>query len=269
VNGGTCRIVRSADGTGIAVWRFGDGPPLVVVPGALSDVTAWSSCAPMLAAGRSVHVMDRRGKGASGDTNKYESEREVEDVLAVLGDVGGPADVLGHSSGAILALQGAQRAPAELRRIVLYEPPVFLDPADRIPDDLADRLDVLLASGEEETALETFLREAPRDSEGDIRRLRDHHAAWPRMMTMVHTIPYDTRVQQGFDLDLDRLATVRTPTLLIVGAVSPPRIRNGSLAIARVLPDVRLEELAGQGHLAQLLAPDLLAATVLRFLADG
>lgn len=268
MNGGTSRIVRSADGTAIAVWRFGDGPPLVVVPGALSDVTAWSSCAPLLAAYKSVHVMDRRGKGASGHTDTYEPEREVEDVLAVLADVGGPADVLGHSSGAILALQAAQRAP-ELRRIVLYEPPVFLDPADRIPDDLADRLDVLLASGEEDAALETFLREAPRDSEADIRRLRDHHAAWPRMMAIVHTIPYDTRVQQGFDLDLDRLATMRTPTLMIVGAVSPPRIRNGSLAIARVLPDVRLEELAGQGHLAQLLAPDVLAAAVLRFLADG
>ena len=192
-------------------------------PGALSDVTAWILCAPLLATGRSVHVMNRRGKGTSGDADTYEPEREIDDVLAVLADVGRPADLLGHSSGAILGLQSAERAPAELRRLALYEPPVFLDPSDRILTDLADRLDVLLASGEEDAALETFLREAPRDSEADIQRLRDHHAAWPRMMAMVHTIPYDTRVQQGFDLDLGRLASMRTPTLMIVGAVSPPR----------------------------------------------
>jgi pimeloyl-ACP methyl ester carboxylesterase len=68
-------IVPSADGTPIEIERFGDGPALVIVPGALSDHIAWMACAPLLANGRSVHMIDRRGRGASGDAPSYEPER--------------------------------------------------------------------------------------------------------------------------------------------------------------------------------------------------
>lgn len=259
-------IVASADGTPIAVERYGDGPVLVIVPGALSDLTGWMACALLLANGRSVHVIDRRGKGASGDAPRYEPEREIEDVLAVLTAIGGPADLLGHSSGAILALQSAERAP-ELRRLVLYEPPLFFDEEDRVPADLPERLDALLAAGDEDVALQTFLREGPRNSEAEIQGLREHRAAWPRMLALAHTVAYDSRVQRGFDGDLGRLAAMRTPTLMLIGAKSPPRMRKGSEAIARALPDVRIEELTGQAHLAPLVAPDLFAGAVDRFLS--
>jgi pimeloyl-ACP methyl ester carboxylesterase len=260
-------IVRSADGTRIAVERIGDGdgPPLIVVPGALSDVGSWSACAPLLADGRSVHVVDRRGRGASGDAPEYAVEREIEDVLAVLDGLGAPVDLLGHSSGAILALGAAERSPIHLRRLVLYEPPVFIDADDRIPADLPGRLDGLLAAGDPDGALEAFLREGPRSSDGEIGWLRAH-SGWQRMLTMVRTVPYDARISQGFDLDLGRLASMQTPTVMLIGSLSPPRMRRGSEAIAASLPDVAVEELEGQEHLAQLLAPDALAAAVLRFL---
>ena len=50
----------------------------------------------------------------------------------------------------------------ELRRLVLYEPPLFFDDDDAIPADLPERLEALLAAGDEDRALETFLREGPR-----------------------------------------------------------------------------------------------------------
>ncbi|MGZ8585348.1 MAG: alpha/beta fold hydrolase, partial [Actinomycetota bacterium] len=179
--GTSSTIVRSADGTPIAVERCGDGPALVVVPGALSDFTAWMACAPLLANGRSVQVIDRRGRGGSGDAASYEPDREIDDVLAVLAAAGGPADLLGHSSGAILALQATERTPGELRRLVLYEPPVFLEEDDRIPTDLPERLDALLASGDEDAALETFLREGPRSPDAEIRGSR-RHPVWSSML---------------------------------------------------------------------------------------
>jgi pimeloyl-ACP methyl ester carboxylesterase len=179
--------VISADGTRIAVSADGDGPALVVVPGALSDRTAWT-CAPLLAAGRSVHAIDRRGRGGSGDARSYEPDFEVEDVLAVLAAVGGPADLLGHSSGAILALRAAERAPKDLGRLVLYEPPLFFDADDAIAADLPERLDALVAAEDGDGALETFLREGPRAQESDIQEVRSDESAWPRMLALVHTI---------------------------------------------------------------------------------
>jgi pimeloyl-ACP methyl ester carboxylesterase len=86
------------------------------------------------------------------------------------------------------------------------------------------------------------------------------------MLALVHTIPYDARVVRDFDMDLRRLADMRAPTLMLIGGESPPRVRRASEAIARALPDVRIEELPGQGHQAQLLAPDVFAGAVDRFL---
>ena len=223
-------------------------------------------CAPLLAAGRRVHVIDRRGRGGSGDARSYEPDFEVEDVLAVLAAVGGPADLLGHSSGAILALRAAERAPKDLGRLVLYEPPLFFDANDAIAADLPERLDALVAAEDEDGALETFLREGPRAQESDIQEVRSDGSAWPRMLALVRTIPYDARVVRDFDMDLRRLAEMRAPTLMLIGGESPPRVRRASEAIARALPDVRIEELPGQGHQAQLLAPDVFAGAVDRFL---
>ena len=59
--------------------------------------------------------MDRRGRGASGDTPPYAIEREFEDVAAVAdalaAEAGHPIDVVGHSYGGRAAL-GASAADA-------------------------------------------------------------------------------------------------------------------------------------------------------------
>ena len=170
--------VRSADGTRIALTSYGDGAPLVVVPGALCDHTAWMSCALPMARGRSVHVIDRRGRGASGDARSYAPDREVDDVLAVLATLGPEPDLLGHSSGAILALQAAERAPVELRRLVLYEPPLFFDDADAIPADLPERLDALLADGDD--GREPWRRSSAKDRARRSRRSRTCVRIMPR-----------------------------------------------------------------------------------------
>jgi pimeloyl-ACP methyl ester carboxylesterase len=62
--------VKSGDGGSIAVWVEGEGPPLVLVHGSVSDHT--------------MFAMDRRGFGASRDDPNYSAEREFSDVAAVV-----------------------------------------------------------------------------------------------------------------------------------------------------------------------------------------
>src|SRR5882724_8758284 len=141
-------LVESADGTAISCESYGDGRALLVVSGALFAAQLWTSVVQRLSTDRCVYVLDRRGRGRSGDNPAYTPEREVEDVLAVLRAIPGPIDLLGHSSGAILSLQVAARQPDKLERLVVYEPPVFFGEADRIATDLPERLDALLAKGD-------------------------------------------------------------------------------------------------------------------------
>ncbi|HEV2895162.1 MAG TPA: alpha/beta fold hydrolase, partial [Actinomycetota bacterium] len=120
----TTRRVASRDGTEIAYWTTGEGPPLVLVHGAVADHTRWRLLLPYLEPHASVHALDRRGRGASGDGPAYSLAREFEDVAAVVDAVaeasGSAVDLYGHSFGGLCAFGGAALT-ASLGRLVLYE----------------------------------------------------------------------------------------------------------------------------------------------------
>jgi pimeloyl-ACP methyl ester carboxylesterase len=85
--------VVSRDGTEIAYWTSGYGPPLVLVHGAPADHTRWRPLLPYLEPHVTVYALDRRGRGAGGDAPRYRLEREYEDVAAVV-------DAVAAASGA-------------------------------------------------------------------------------------------------------------------------------------------------------------------------
>jgi pimeloyl-ACP methyl ester carboxylesterase len=110
--------VASRDGTEIAFWTSGDGSPLVLVHGTPADDTRWHPLLPHLEPHVTVHAIDRRGRGASGDGPEYGLEREYEDVAAVVDAVaaaGTRVDVYCHSHGGILAF-GAATLTSQIRR---------------------------------------------------------------------------------------------------------------------------------------------------------
>ena len=259
-------LVESADGTRIHTEACGAGRALVVVSGALFASELWQRVVPRLSHERCVYLVDRRGRGKSGNQAPYAPEREIEDLLAVLAGIAGPVDLLGHSSGAILALQVAACAPANLERLIVYEPPVFFRPEDCIEQDLPERLDALLAAGNAEAAVETFFREGPRASESDLASMKAG-PAWANMVTaLAHTVPDDSRVQRAFSADERELAKVRVPTLMLLGGASPTRMRVAAETITQRLPQAQLRVLAGQQHVAMLLAPAVFADAVNDFL---
>jgi pimeloyl-ACP methyl ester carboxylesterase len=117
--------VRSTDGTSLAIWVDGGGPPLVLVHGSLIDHTTFDPLVDELRNGVTTFAMDRRGFGASGDAVGYAIEREFEDVAAVVEAVaartGGPVGLWGHSYGAGCAMGGAALTN-NVHHLVLYEP---------------------------------------------------------------------------------------------------------------------------------------------------
>lgn len=101
------RTVRSPDGTQIGAVIIGSGEPLVMVHGAWNWGEQWLGVAEELAESHTCWVMDRRARGSSGDGDDYSFDREIEDVASVLDAAGRDAGLLGHSSGAIYARDGA------------------------------------------------------------------------------------------------------------------------------------------------------------------
>src|SRR5438552_512090 len=124
--GNIMRKVISRDGTPIAFDQSGQGPALILVAGATATRVAEASLAAALAPHFTVFTYDRRGRGESGDTAPYAVEREVEDLETLLNEAGGTAFVWGTSSGAVLALEAANRL-CGIQKLALYEAPFMLD----------------------------------------------------------------------------------------------------------------------------------------------
>ena len=100
--------VHSADGAAIAYELTGHGLPLLVIHGDYVDHAQWSTALPFLAQDFAVYVMDRRGHGASDPYRAgHTLERDVEDVLALLEAIHEPAYLIGHATGAYIALEAA------------------------------------------------------------------------------------------------------------------------------------------------------------------
>jgi pimeloyl-ACP methyl ester carboxylesterase len=270
IDDATVSRVRSQDGTEIGYWTSGQGPPLVLVHGLLGDHTRWAALWPHLEPHLTVHAMDRRGRGASGDGPDYDIAREVEDVAAVVDAVAGDSrstvDVLGSSGGASYSLAAAALT-SNIRRLVLFEPPARAV-GKLLSTDLQDRLDGLLEAGDREAVLQTAYREIVGLSGAEIDDLRGQ-PAWPNRLAAAHTVPRELRVPPERLFDPEQAARVTVPTLVLVGSDTPEPLQADSETVAAALPAARVTILDRQGHGAEVFAPAVVAEAVLGFLREG
>jgi pimeloyl-ACP methyl ester carboxylesterase len=264
------RHIASADGTPIALFSAGKGPPLLLVHGTTADHRTWRVVGPLLAARRRLHAIDRRGRGDSGDAARYAIERELEDVAAVAtvlaGEAGRPVDVVGHSLGGRIAL-GASVHAASLRRIAAYESAPGGTDADAKADQrLLVRLREGLAAGDLEGMLAQFMTDGVGMPPDDLAAFRAD-PIWPRRVAAAATIVRELEASRHAPaIALAELGTVTIPVLQLIGSESPPTFRRGAVALDRQLADGRLTVIEGARHAAHHSHPHAFVAAVERFL---
>lgn len=260
-------ILTSKDGTTIAFERFGAGPPLVYVTGAICDRSSGVPLARLLAPRYTVYTYDRRGRGDSGDTGPYAVEREIEDLAAVIEAAGGSATVVGHSSGAALAVEAAA-AGLPITELVAFEPP-YAESEDEQRQGrqyVADLTEVL-AAGRRDAALELFMTLVgmPPEAIAGTRQT----PWWPVAEALAPSLAYDAAVMGFADtggvLPADRARTITVPTLALAGGASPALLQRGAERIAEVVPGGRYRVLPGQTH---AVAPDAFADAVRTYLGE-
>jgi pimeloyl-ACP methyl ester carboxylesterase len=235
--------VTSADGSRIGVETVGSGPDLVAVHGTTADRSRWAPVRDALSTRYTLHLVDRRGRGSSQEESSgpYALAREVEDVLAVLGRLRGPAHLVGHSYGALVGLEVlAAAGPGRLRTALLYEPAF----GPRVmPREVLGRIGDLLDEGDREGALETFYRDVVGVDPTPLKAL----PVWEARIAAVHTV-----VREAGSLDYApdpaRLAATRVPVRVLLGTDSPQPFADAACAARDCVPGAELVELPGQGH---------------------
>ncbi|KOX51145.1 alpha/beta fold hydrolase [Streptomyces sp. NRRL F-7442] len=252
----------SRDGTRIAYHRSGQGPVVVLVSGAMSTGATTAPLAAELSDRFDVVVYDRRGRGGSGDTAPYAVEREIEDLAALIEEVGGEASLYGMSSGGALVLRAAASG-LPVRRVAVYEVPYAMDDAAvRAAAAYTERLAEALGRGGRGDAVELFLRHTGLGEEM-IRGARQS-PMWAGMESLAPSLAYDDAVLGGGRVPTSAIATIGAPLLVLAGGASDAWWHEAARAVAEAAPEGTYGTVAGQTHRVE---PGVLAPVLAEFLA--
>ena len=253
--------ILSASGATVSYERYGSGPSLVLVHGGFSDhLTNWAFVKPFFEKQYTVYAIARRGRGETDATQGHSLEDESRDVAALIDSIGEPVFLLGHSYGAQVALAAAAQFPGRVRKLVLYEAPW----PSLLGETILPRLEELARAGRWEDFALTFFRDGLSVPVEELEELKGT-ALWPPILADAPATLGDLRALVRYGFDPERCRTLPVPVLLQVGTESP-RALYVTDVLAAVLPDVRIEALAGQAHEGMTTAPEQYAGSVSRFL---
>src|SRR5262244_499607 len=248
----------------------GAGEPIVLLHCSSGSSGAWAPVMIHLGQGYRVLAPDLLGYGRTAPWPREAPlgpDAELEVVEALLDVAGRPAHLVGHSYGGTVALSAARRFSPRIASLTLIEPVAFqlLRSADE-PDGwreiaaLAERHLALVREGRDAAAAETFVTywtgpkawqlmpDAARDSA--IRSAAKVGAEW--------------RLMFAAEDDLDAVAGIEAPTLLVCGGRTRMPARRVVEILCQALPHARHHEIADAGHMSPLTHPACIAHAIQR-----
>lgn len=262
--------VTSRDGTIIDFDRQGSGPLLILVAGALQHRAA-DEATPAMAEALSdqftVVNYDRRGRGPSTDTAPYATQREVEDIEALIDANGAKGGLFGMSSGAVLALEATAGLPGKVTSAFLYEPPIDPASSPAQAQKLHAEMAALEKTGDREAMLTSFVFYTGMPEEA-LQGFK-HSPAWAQFVAVALTLEHDYRVladARETDAPPQRWGQIAVPVMVAHGDASFPFMEAGAKWVAAGVPGAQRQVIAGQSH---EFDPAVLAPKLRQFFAQS
>lgn len=250
---------------------FGQGPrAALMIHCSLASSASWGGVAQYLSGALTMTAFDLPGHGRSADWDgRGEIQRECVRIAADFLD--GPADIIGHSFGATVALRLAVERPELVRSLVLIEP-VFFAVA------LQDRSDMAVVFRDETAVFDAAM------AEGDyVKAAQSFTEIWgggtawaavpaAQQARLVSQMPLIGAANGalyedvGGMLAMGALEQITAPVLLIEGRQSPGIISGIHDGLARRLPRSERRIIDGAAHMVPITHPAEVSDEVLRFL---
>ena len=228
-------------------WGTGGAAPVLMLHGAAQTVHSFDEVAPALARTHHVVCLDQRGHGDTGWAPRYRRVDFVDDIEAMLDQLGWQtASVVAMSLGGLNAMAFAASRPGRMRALVVVDVVPSVAPEGR--DAIAKQLSVQeFASFDEAVAMAHAFN--PRRTLENIRERLGH--AMRGFPDGRWRYKFDPDIATGAR-DIEALWTdvrrIRCPTLLVRGAESPILTREGTDRFLALVPGSRMVEVAGAGH---------------------
>ena len=265
----------SADGTDIVGRVVGHGPALVLVHGAIGDGEfAWTQLLPHLTDRFTCYLPSTRGRGLSSEHADHSPARMQEDITAFVASIAEPVRLTGWSGGGPLVLGAAEQAD-NVAAVATWE--TAGSPEAFGADGMADvaRLgaaieQVGMAAGEGRLidAVRAFLHGICNDEEIAAVQGTDFHERWsvgvPELLVYFQHI---ASTDDAGSFAPQALARITAPLLLLTGShtLLPTMFGNAARYVADHVPNARHREIAGVGHFAPVVAPEVIAAELTGF----
>jgi pimeloyl-ACP methyl ester carboxylesterase len=244
--------------------RTGHGQPLLFIHGMCGDAEVWRGQVDRLADRFTCVTYDRRGHTRSPMGSEPESvPTHAADAAALIEALGLSAPiVVGSSGGARIAVELARSRPELLAGGVFSEPPIFgLNPAagQAFMTEVGAAVRPAAETGGARAAVDAFFALV---CPGLWSRLdeptKDRYRANGHMILAEFAgLPYPLSIQDA--------AAITVPCLVIAGTISHPSLRTIAATLARALPDARLVELEGSGHVTYIERANAFATAVATF----
>lgn len=254
------------------VARRGTGPrPALFIHCTLGHSGAWAGVQAPFHDRLSMTAFDRPGHGRSGDWDGGDDGRALHDLnTAIAGALlDGPADVIGHSYGATVALRLALERPGQVRSLVLIEPVMFAAirgaPEYAGGEAMIGEMRARIDRGERAAAARLFNDmtnpEQPFDSLPADRQARLAR----RIGIVVQESPATFDDVTGM-LAPGRLEQIDLPVLILESGNPPPGVASVHRALDARIPQARRVVLDDGGHMAPITHPDMVAGEIAAFL---
>jgi pimeloyl-ACP methyl ester carboxylesterase len=273
------------NGVGLHYVEKGVGPATVFVHGSVEDYRAWEAQVPPLSKQFRVIAYSRRYNYPNHNSLRgadHSALVEAEDLAALIQKLRlGPANIVGHSYGAFTSLFLATRHPELVRTLVLSEPPVLgwlrdFPGGDKLFSDFMNDMwkpaATAFREGDDEGALRITVdwfgsHEFPTVGEKmtyatlsrEVHRYSlENLLEWRALTTSRDAFP---------SLSRDEIRQVRKPVLILTGDHSLEELKLIAAELARLVPNAKLEVLAGATHEMWNEFPELCTKKLLEFYA--
>ncbi len=242
--------IKSKDGTLIAYDISGTGPALIYITGAICHRNFFpvKKDVEILSKNFTVYNYDRRGRGDSGIPRDYSLQSELEDIEALIDVAGGTVFIMGHSSGAVLALEAALKIPKKILKVVAHDASYVHNDEEKLEYSiLRKQVENLLKLEKNSQAVKAFLKGIGMPKAFVF--MLPLIPGWKKIKALAPTIEADMNLTKDIP-QLQKLSKILMPVSIVYGEKCPESIREVARLLSETIPNSQIIELEGQNHIA-------------------